>query len=46
MVIAMVETPDGHGQLVEGYGDSLQLCYVRGPEGIIVAVSDTDLELQ
>jgi hypothetical protein len=25
---------------IERYGDTLRLCYVRGPEGIIVELAD------
>jgi hypothetical protein len=42
--VAMVETPDGHGRLelvkVERYEESYRLCYVRGPEGIIVELAE------
>jgi hypothetical protein len=48
----MLQTPDDHGRLelmqfhapplgeVVRYEDSYRLCYVRGPEGIIVMLAE------
>jgi catechol 2,3-dioxygenase-like lactoylglutathione lyase family enzyme len=42
--IAMMRIPDAHGAELVGelaqYEDSYRLCYVRGPEGIIVALAE------
>jgi hypothetical protein len=47
--IAMMRTPDGHGRLeltkfhtpaVSADRDSYRLCYLRGPDGIIVALAE------
>jgi len=42
--IAMMRTPDGHGaQLVSNevvqYEDSYRLCYIRGPEGLLIGLA-------
>ena len=39
---AMMGTPDGHGRVgeVERYEGGYRLCYVRGPEGVIVELAE------
>jgi len=41
--ITMMRTPDGHGRVelyIAQYEDHYRLCFLRGPEGIIIGLAE------